>query len=175
MEKFEKHKEQAKDYEFENESGIFHMRESEEGEVTIELENKEGDIFILNDLLPDGWKIADLRLHTATKYGEKEIWVNMHNIKHEGWKYLISILHEIGHASIFEEAEKTEERNPSVVKEELLEKEFIGIISHEERKQLEKITSKNERDSWAYAIKNLRNILEDLNMSMEEGFGSNRI
>ena len=45
------------DLELKNEAGVFRMKEAGDGKITVEVENTEGKKFILNDLLPEDWRI----------------------------------------------------------------------------------------------------------------------
>ena len=157
--------EELTDIEIENESGVFRMKENEEGEVFVELENTEGKKVVLNDLLPEGWKIKENNdSGTFAWVSGKEVWIDIEEAKNEGWKYALSVLHEIGHTLSF-----------NTQKEHLAHiagKEYLLLTRNVSDMELsEKLQSKDERDAWAYALKQIRKVLEELNIDMEEAFG----
>src|SRR3989338_906307 len=98
-------------WKIENEIGVFSVTENDKGVVLIEVINKNGEKIVLNDLLPDGYEIIgnkkvyeDDRFYgmgdTETSLADltnKVIIVSESEIKREGWKYLLTILHELGH------------------------------------------------------------------------------
>lgn len=165
--------EELTDIELESEAGVFRIRENEEREVTVELENKEGKKFVLNDLLPEGWNIVS-HYRTAVDYPQKELLISRTEIEQEGWKYFLSLLHEMGHIFEFENSDISDENNPIRKRELFWMQEGVGTITPEGKQEFERIMSKSERDAWAYALREFRKIVEELGIDMEKTFGSSK-
>ncbi|MEX0877966.1 MAG: hypothetical protein WDZ40_03885 [Candidatus Spechtbacterales bacterium] len=165
MKTFESPSEKLKDIELKNEAGVFRMKENEEGEVIVELENAEGKKFVLNELLPEGWKIVENNdFGTFAWASGKEVWIDTEEARSEGWKYALSVLHEIGHVLAFN---TQKEHLAHIVGKERL------LLSRDtsDAELFEKLQSKDERDAWAYALKQIRKVTEELNIDIEEAFG----
>src|SRR3990167_7137682 len=95
------------DFKLESEWGRFFIREEEGGLITIEVHGKDGERFVINSLLPEGWRIlayASLEGNTGTRVEHtlKELIISESEARNEGWQYLLSVLHEVGHAIIYE-------------------------------------------------------------------------
>lgn len=160
--------EELTNIELESEAGFFRMKEDEEGNVVVELENKEGKKIVLNDLLPEGWKMVDSRSESRVDTEEKTVLLNSPMIKYDGWQYLLTILHELGHveADQSDEGREMHEELASLRDSEELLKDS-EIMSH-----FNELHSKLERDAWAYALQEFRKILEGLDMNIGAVFSS---
>src|SRR3989338_725789 len=95
------------DFKLESEWGRFFIREEEGGLITIEIHGKDGKKFVINSLLPKDWRIlayASLDGNTGTRVEHvlKELIISELEARNEGWQYLLSVLHEVGHAIIYE-------------------------------------------------------------------------
>lgn len=159
------------DLKLENEWGKFTVKEDESGSVTIEVFNKNGEKFVLNSLLPDEWKFVCYNRTTKADVYIKEIQINEHELKSNGWQSLLVMLHEIGHGVIFESDPQQQE----------LYAEFENLRHHYNQfkndpktmQRFNSLHSKIERDAWAYAIRQLKKILEKLDIDITEIFRSN--
>jgi hypothetical protein len=83
---------------------------------------------------------------------------------------LLSLLHEIGHAVI---KEGTPQQR-AIYREFDTMAKFPDMFKRNKTamQRLNIIQSRMERDAWAYAIRKLRNILEELNMNIKNIFSS---
>lgn len=171
MKTFEKlNKEELADIELENESGFFRMKENEEGEVTVELENKEGKKLVLNHILPESWKMVNAESTTKVDPVQKEIWINTNEASVWGWQYFLTILHEIGHAVISESNDEQKEAYGKF--EDMCHKHSELKTNPELMDSFNVLHSAIERDAWAYAIRRFRELAENLNMDTTVIFSS---
>ena len=164
------------DLELKNEAGVFRIKEAEDGKITIEIENAEGKKFVLNDLLPKDWRI--LSYITPRGSGElrvdyllKEVIISEAEVLREGWRNMLSILHEIGHAIIYESG--SAQKNLYLRKAQLLEEIIVFPNDPKLVKEVETIMSKIEKDAWAWAIREFKKILQELNIDQRIIFESN--
>lgn len=157
---------------FEHETGIFSIQENKDGFVVFTIENKNGTKINLGDLVPEGYKIignkqlaTDLNyfglLGTDTSivdFHTKAIIVSENELKQHGWKYILVLLHEIGHAV----------RNKIHPEEhEKINKSFVPLTPDadiEKVRKLEILISQDERSAWAFALQQVRKHSKDLNV-----------
>jgi len=162
--------------ELKNEAGVFSIKEAQNGHITVEVENTQGKKFTLNDLLPKDWRILSYispggSTELRVDYLLKEVVISPAEPHREGWKHLLSILHEIGHAVVYESDEA--QKNLYLNKARLLEEIIVFPDDTELIKKVESAMSKIERDAWAWAIREFKKILEELNIDQKNIFESN--
>lgn len=162
------------DFKLENEWGVFRIKEQKDGKVTVEIVNTEGSRVLLNDLLPQGWEFHFT--DTETEYNTERKWIMINVIneaRNEGWKYLLSILHEIGHVVIYE---SSEEERQKFKEREHLRFEIMEHVGHKLKiaiHKLEKLQSKMERDAWAWAVRQFHRTSSELGIDPKWVFLSN--
>lgn len=166
--------------EFKNEAGIFRIRLTRQGSdylALFEIENNEGKKVVLNNLLPEEYRVfacwRDEEFGSFHSFTYKRIDIEMNAVEQGGWKYLLSILHEIGHAVISqssgEEHEKAKEREILGEQSMAFEgKKLKSIVGKSEKMQ-----SENERNAWAYAIRQFKKILKEFKIDPKTIFASN--
>lgn len=156
-----------------NEGATFSLLENEEGIVRIVLERKDGGIFDFNKFLPEGYRITgNIEREKRNKktdsvemegtYADipnKEVVVSEKDMREEGWRYILILLHEIGHTVRAEE--KPEEVNELL---ELYSSQPESFQNEESLERVHKLTSADERDAWAFAIKNFRQVVAQLDL-----------
>src|SRR3990167_10337492 len=93
--------------ELKDEVGNIKIKETKEDDVIVEVENKEGRKLVLNHFLPEGYEIRvfyalpDEQLGHSHSYRSSRVYLELNQAKRDGWKlFLVSILHEIGHAVV---------------------------------------------------------------------------
>lgn len=158
-------------YSFESEIGTFNILEDDKGIVAFEVENKEGRKVRLNDLLPEGYEIIGNKMLWEDKeyyglYGtdcsmvdrrNKKIIVSEAELRKTGWRYLLVLFHEMGHIARAEQ-----------YPEEL--EEIDSLYNSPYRKdpkllrRIDELTGRDERDAWAFAMRQFRKLTKDLGL-----------
>lgn len=151
---------------------------------------RDGQTIKLNDLLPFGYKIVGglklkekLRKESVeydcevvseqgdtaadTKPEIREVALSGIEARERGWKYLLLVLHEIGHA-VYAELKPGE----NAEKLQLYENQPTAWIDPELFRKITVLTSRDEREAWAFALKNFRKIVKKLGLPGEKIFPS---
>lgn len=165
-------------FEMKDEIGALRAVAGEEGgEFSITLENTNGEIFEMDSLLPSEYSFVNREKKQQedpnddrseyVDYERREIAIRPSALKKEKWKYLLTILHEVGHARRREEAEE-EGKELDLLGERL--PNILGEGSSEQLSRFMTLQSKDERDAWAYAIRQFRNLRENFNLKLARVF-----
>lgn len=159
---------------FEDSTGTIEIWQKVIGNSTndiVRLKSKSGDWKELNHLLPEGSHIYFDYTGTRGGYSRyepstKEVIINYYELESEGWQYLVTILHEIGHA--VHASENTEEVEEMLsIKKKLKSKENAVLFA-----RLEFLGSRGERAAWTFALKQLRAILDTTQLPEKHFFSS---
>lgn len=177
--KFERNKVKPISLQIEDEIGVFSVQENEKGIVVLEVTNEAGEKIILNDMLPKGWEVVgNKRILEDPNFfglGNTETSLVMHKpdvivvseseLKQMGWQYVLVFLHELGHVM-------RHEADPKLKKEKDLA--FNYSIKHsddpEAFKRAEKLIAEDERDAWAFAIREFKKLIKKLDLPKEKIF-----
>ena len=168
-------------YSFEDNLGsleVIYEKDSENYNNIVRIKGSTGEWIEINSLLPKVYSIdfrkrydsffeavTDARTHFDPD--RKEITLTQREAETEGWKYLIAILHEVGHVVI------ARDQSEKFIKLDALYKRQKNL-DIEQQKQMLALSSENERSAWAFAIRQLRNITKELGMPIKEIFSDSK-
>jgi predicted RNA-binding protein len=177
--KFEKEKVKPISLRIEDEIGVFSVQENEEGDVILEVTNEAGEKVILNDILPKGWEVVGNKrvwkdsnflglANTETSLVMHEpdaIVVSESELKRDGWRYVLTFLHESGHIM-------RHEADPELKKKRDLAFTYSAQHSDDSDafKEAEKLIAEDERDAWAFAIREFKKLVKKLDLPKERIF-----
>lgn len=164
-------------YHYEDSIGILDIRYDQEVDsVVLEIKGPTGRLKKINDLLPESVKMSTrslLRPDIGSSYDDdgthKRVVISVESFEQEGWKYLLTILHEIGHAARANSSVKEEKDEY----EELAKLQFERTLYPQPPELFEKfilLKSKDERKAWAFAIDAFRKLTQKLEIPREEIF-----
>lgn len=166
-------------WETNDEIGDFRVIENEDGIVHIEIANNAGDKILLNDLLPEGYEaIGNKRVmeddrfsgleNTDTSVADLEnkvVIVSEAEVKREGRRYMLLFLHELGHIMRHQERPELKEQRDSAYSDSARRSEDIEAF-----KRAETLIVQDERDAWAFAIREYRKLIDRLGLPKEKIF-----
>ncbi len=147
--------------------GKFLIKKNDAGAVTVVVRNGEGKEFCINSVLPEGYKIngyLEGPTRADTQPGVKEIWLSQIKAEKEGWRYLLVILHEIGHAVYAEQKPEENEEKLRLHLEQSLDDDESTL------RRIAVLRSKDERTAWAFAIWQARKLCRELHLPLNKIF-----
>lgn len=122
----------------------------------VKFKTEQGDLVVINDILPKGshiyfdqkneWKRTRYEIDT------KAVIIHEGEIRAEGSRFMFAMLHEIGHAERATKKQQDIEERFSLI-EKLKYERTPELLS-----RYEILTSQDERDAWAFAIKELKRL-----------------
>ena len=135
------------------------LNEAEKG-LVLRIKGKNTEWIELNKLLPDGFKFQfnnseDFDSSTGCDYKNKTIYLSETELDRLGWKYILCILHEVKHAM---KSEDDTTRRINEIEEQDFETNSVLF------KEYHNLRSVEERECWAYAIKNFRSLMKQLDI-----------
>ncbi|GEM_PF-4394203 len=163
-------------FELKDEIGVFRVVEGD-NQLSINLENSSGQQFKVNSLLLPGYEFVSKEIlqrqgeevdedrETYVRHGKKQVVIDTVELRKEEWQYLLSILHEIGHLARQKEKSKDVKRL-----DQLTEKQPAIWQDPELFAEMLKLQSEDERDSWAFAIRQLRKMAREFNPELKKVF-----
>lgn len=165
------------------------MEEKEDGEITLKLRRNDGDVYDLDDVLPEKkytFQEDDEEeggFSHSWEEGVDEVIVHVPTQQINRRDFLLNTFHELGHANqhqqkeglgkILREIPKLEQVLEDLVSEETMSEEEQEIFQSLSKTLSEKELSL-ERNAWAWALTELR-YLEEQGYDVFSGFGKSKL
>lgn len=164
------------------------MEEKEDGEITLKLRRNDGDVYDLDDVLPDGdFKFIQSKdsegrfIFHHDKNGSAEIQIQREQLTRRD--FLINVFHEIGHSyqyshthsvigDTYKETGNLKRAIEDLSTDDLSEEEEYALQKLED--ELQEKTMIIERQAWAWALTELRH-LEEQGYDVFSGFGKSKL
>ena len=155
--------------------GSFFVEEDKNGQLNLEVQMKGGTKIDLKKYVPAGYRVIGNKIlwedprymglyNTDTSICDqdtKTIVISERELRKDGWKFILVLFHEFGHAA-------RDEQHPEKRKERDSIRDWTE--NPHSYKCVEQFVSEDERDAWAFSIRTFRVFVKESGLSIKDLF-----